>query len=242
MGPSLRAQSRKGARIARDDRGKVPHNEMTDQANLRERRVPVGPDGVLPEDVFPRAFGSYLLLKVFARGGMGEVYLARQISTGGLDRYCVVKKLRKELTRDREYVTRFIDEARVVVHLDHPNICRTFDVGRVGEEYYLAMEYVSGCDVRMVQDKARNDGVPLSADAVLPLMSELLEALDHAHERRDQKGELLRLVHRDISPQNVMISYDGEVKLIDFGLASSKLKIEKTQPNVVMGKMAYMSP
>lgn len=215
---------------------------MTDRPNPTGGRVAVGPDGVLPEDVFPRPFGNYLLLKVFARGGMGEVYLARQISSGGLDRYCVVKKLRKELTRDREYVTRFIDEARVVVHLDHPNICRTFDVGRVGEEYYLAMEYVSGCDVRMVQDKARDDGVPMNADAVLPLMSELLEALDHAHHRRDQKGELLRLVHRDISPQNVMISYDGEVKLIDFGLASSKLKIEKTQPNVVMGKMAYMSP
>lgn len=215
---------------------------MTDRPNPTGGRVAVSPDGTFPEDVFPRPFGSYLLLKVFARGGMGEVYLARQISSGGLDRYCVVKKLRKELTRDREYVTRFIDEARVVVHLDHPNICRTFDVGRVGEEYYLAMEYVSGCDVRMVQDKARDDGVPMNADAVLPLMSELLEALDHAHHRRDQKGELLRLVHRDISPQNVMISYDGEVKLIDFGLASSKLKIEKTQPNVVMGKMAYMSP
>jgi serine/threonine protein kinase len=192
---------------------------------------------------FPRAFGQYLLLENFARGGMGEVYLAKSGGIAGLERYCVLKKLRSELTRDREYVTRFIDEARVVVTLQHRNICHVFDVGRVGDEYYLAMEYVSGRDVRTIQDRCRAKGRVLPPATSLLLVCETLEALDYAHRRNHPStGEALNLVHRDVSPQNVLVSFEGDVKLIDFGLAASKLKVERTQPNVVMGKMAYMAP
>ncbi|MCC7070148.1 MAG: protein kinase [Deltaproteobacteria bacterium] len=194
-------------------------------------------------DAFPRAFGSYLLLQRFARGGMGEVYLGKFGAIAGLERYCVIKKLRAELTRDREYVTRFIDEARVVVTLNHANICHVFDVGRVGDEYYLAMEYISGRDIRTLQDRCRQRERILPPATALHLVCEVLEALDYAHRRNHPiTGEPLNLVHRDVSPQNVLVSYEGEVKLIDFGLAASKLKVERTQPNVVMGKMAYMAP
>lgn len=191
----------------------------------------------------PRPFGQYLLLERFARGGMGEVYLARHGMLQGLERYCVVKKLRQDMTKDREYVNRFIDEARVVVTLHHANICHVFDVGRVGDEYYLAMEYISGRDVRVMQDRARSMGRPLPPACVLHTVAEILEALDYAHRRtHPMTGEPLNLVHRDVSPQNVLVSFEGEIKLIDFGLAASRLKMERTQPNIVMGKMAYMAP
>ena len=194
-------------------------------------------------DAFPRPFGSYLLLQRFARGGMGEVFLGKFGAIAGLERYCVLKKLRAELTRDREYVTRFIDEARVVVTLNHANICHVFDVGRVGDEYYLAMEYISGRDIRTLQDRCRQRERTLPAATSLHIVCEVLEALDYAHRRNHPiSGEPLNLVHRDVSPQNVLVSFEGEVKLIDFGLAASKLKVERTQPNVVMGKMAYMAP
>lgn len=191
----------------------------------------------------PDFFGPYLLLRAFARGGMGEVYLARYRTSAGEERFGVLKKLRPELTRDTEYVRRFIDEARIVVQLNHPNICHVFDVGRVGDEYYLAMEYVSGRDVRTLQDRAREQRIIPSVPVVVHLLCEVLESLDYAHQRvHPLTGEPLNLIHRDVSPQNVMVSFDGDVKLIDFGLASSKLKMERTQPNVVMGKMAYMAP
>jgi serine/threonine-protein kinase len=195
------------------------------------------------DDDLPRPFGSYLLLQNFARGGMGDVYLAKSGGIAGLERVCVLKKLRGELTRDREYVTRFIDEARVVVTLNHANICNVFDVGRVDSEYYLAMEYVSGRDVRAFQERCRKTEVMPPPLASLYITCEVLEALDYAHRRHHPvTQEPLHLVHRDISPQNVLVSYEGEVKLIDFGLAASRLKVERTQPNVVMGKMAYMPP
>jgi serine/threonine protein kinase len=200
-----------------------------------------GPD-VLDEDL-PRAFGKYLLLQNFARGGMGEVYLARSGGIAGLERVCVLKKLRADMMRDREYVTRFVDEARVVVTLNHANICNVFDVGRVDAEYYLAMEYVSGRDVRALQERCRERALVAPPLAALHIVCEVLEALDYAHRRHHPvTQEPLQLVHRDISPQNVLVSYEGEVKLIDFGLAASRLKVERTQPNVVMGKMAYMPP
>ena len=190
----------------------------------------------------PIVFGNYLLLQAFARGGMGEVYLAKSGAILGAEKYCVVKKLRPELMKDREYVARFIDEARIVVQLSHANICQVFDVGRVADEYYLAMEYVSGRDVRSLLVRAVEQGLVLDEASILQLIAETLSALDYAHRRTTATGESLHLVHRDVSPQNVMVSFEGDVKLIDFGLASSRLKVERTQPNIVMGKMAYMAP
>ncbi|MFZ9885961.1 MAG: protein kinase domain-containing protein [Myxococcota bacterium] len=197
------------------------------------------------QDTFPRVFGNYLLLHRLARGGMGEVYLAKTGGLAGIEKHCVVKTLRPHFTSDREYVSRFIDEARVVVGLTHRNIAQTFDVGRVGHQYYLAMEYIPGMDARSVQDRyqSTHPGDNVEPGIALHITSEVLEALDYAHRAKNPStGQLLHLVHRDISPQNVMMNFEGEVKLIDFGLAQSTSKSEHTQPHLVMGKMAYMSP
>jgi serine/threonine protein kinase len=195
-------------------------------------------------EVFPRPFGNYLLLARLAQGGMGEVYLAKSGGVAGIEKHSVVKTLRPHFTADREYVTRFIDEARVVVGLNHRNIAPTFDVGRVGGQYYLAMEFIPGRDLRNIDDVWRAQrGRPMDEAVALHVICEVLEALDYAHRAKDPvSGKPLQLIHRDISPQNVMISLEGEVKLIDFGLAQSTQKEEHTQPHVVMGKMAYMAP
>lgn len=191
---------------------------------------------------FPRQFGNYLLLQMLARGGMGEVYLAKQGGIAGIEKNCVVKTLRGHFTVDREYVTRFMDEARVVVHLTHRNICQVYDVGKVGSKYYLAMEHIVGRDLRSLLQDPRVHG-QFTPAMLLHIICETLEALDYAHRLKDPAtGELLNVVHRDVSPQNIMLNFEGEVKLIDFGLAASSKKVEKTQPNVVMGKMAYMAP
>ena len=190
----------------------------------------------------PRLFGPYLLLSSIAKGGMGEVFLARSggvVGVASLEKHCVVKTLRPHLTDDREYVARFIDEARVVVQLNHRNICQVFDVGLVGERYYLAMELVAGQDLRALADAVAG---PMDAALAVHIIAEVLEALDYAHRKSDVHGAPLQLVHRDVSPQNIMVSYEGEVKLIDFGLAQSAVKVEKTSPQLVMGKLAYMSP
>jgi serine/threonine protein kinase len=171
---------------------------------------------------------------------MGGVFLAR--SGGGglkpLQKHCVVKTLRPYLTDDREYVTRSLDEARVVVKLSHRDICQVFDVGLVGERYCLAMELIAGQDLRTLADAT----VPMPPALAIYIVGEVLEALDYAHRLSDVRGVPLRLVHRDVSPQHIMESYEGEVKLIDFGLAQSAVKGEKTSPQTVMTKLAYMSP
>jgi len=195
------------------------------------------------DEDFPRSFGSYLLLARLAEGGMGEVFLAKSGAIAGIEKYCVVKTLRPQLTNDREYITRFVDEARIAVHLGHRNICQIYDVGRVKDRYYLAMELVAGSDLRTVAQRARQLGIPIPPELMLHIVGEVLEALDYAHRHADPvTGAPLHLVHRDVSPQNVMVNFEGEVKLIDFGLAKSNMKVETTQPHLVMGKMSYMAP
>jgi serine/threonine protein kinase len=202
-------------------------------------KIPTLPEP--PPEEYPRRFGNYTLLAPLARGGMGEVFLAKTGGVAGLEKRCVVKTLRPHLTDDREYVARFVDEARIVVQLGHRNICQVFDVGTVGERYYLAMEYIAGRDAKSLQSRAV--GEQLDPGIAIHIACEVLEALDYAHRHQDAAtGRPLELVHRDISPQNVMVSFEGEVKLIDFGLAASTVKHEQTQPNVVMGKLAYMAP
>jgi serine/threonine protein kinase len=175
-----------------------------------------------PADGFPRPFGSYLLLSAFAKGGMGEVYLAKTGGIEGIERVCVLKKLRPDFGDNKEYVNRFLDEARLVVQLSHANIAHVFDVGRVGNEYYLAMEYVSGVSLKALMARAFERGQPVPPDVALYVLCEVLLGLDYAHRlEHPVSGQPLHLVHRDISPHNVMVSYEGEVKLIDFGLAES---------------------
>jgi serine/threonine protein kinase len=174
---------------------------------------------------------------------MGQVWLARRPGVAGIEKICVIKTLRDHLASDREHVQRFLDEARVVVQLTHRNICPVFDVGVEGETYYFAMEFIDGCSLRQLIGILAEQGEVLPESLALYIASELLSALDYAHRFADPAtNQPLNLVHRDISPQNVAMNFEGEVKLIDFGLALSDVKEEETAPQTVLGKAGYLAP
>jgi serine/threonine protein kinase len=184
---------------------------------------------------FPRRFGQYLLLKPLARGGMGALYLA----LSGPDesaKLCVIKTVLPHLA-DKEYLQRFRDEAKVVVRLSHGNLVPVFDSGQVAGEIYLAMDFVEGKDLRATWNRCAKKGIAFPVDVAAHIVRELARGLHYAHGFGD-----IKLVHRDVSPPNVLLSYSGEVKLTDFGLASSTLKMEKTAPGIIYGKVSYMSP
>jgi serine/threonine-protein kinase len=184
---------------------------------------------------FPRRFGKYLLLKPLARGGMGALYLA----LSGPDesaKLCVIKTVLPHLA-DKEYLQRFRDEAKVVVRLSHGNLVPVFDSGQVAGEIYLAMDFIEGKDLRATWNRCAKKGIAFPVDVAVHLTKELARGLHYAHTFSD-----IKLVHRDVSPPNVLLSYSGEVKLTDFGLAASTLKMEKTAPGIIYGKVSYMSP
>src|SRR4051812_20966147 len=184
---------------------------------------------------FPRRFGPYVLLKPLARGGMGALYLAL---AGPEDsaKLCVIKTVLPHLA-DKEYLQRFRDEAKVVVRLSHHNLVPVFDSGQAAGVIYLAMDYVDGRDLRATWNRCAKKGVAFPVDVAAYIVKELARGLHYAHGFGD-----IKLVHRDVSPPNVLLSYAGEVKLTDFGLASSTLKLEKTAPGIIYGKVSYMSP
>lgn len=185
--------------------------------------------------------GKYLLVDRINHGGMADIFLAKTFGYEGADRLMAVKCIRSDIASDANFVSMFIDEAKLAVQLDHVNIARTYDLGRIRDTYFIAMEYVPGRDVRGILDRANAMGNAMSYGIVLAIMDQMLEALDYAHRKADLTGVPLRIVHRDVSPHNVLISYSGEVKLIDFGIAKAT-----TQGNsitgVLRGKYGYMSP
>ncbi len=187
------------------------------------------------EDNFPRKFGKYQLLAPLAQGGMGALYLA---ATGdrGLERLLVIKTVLPHLA-DKEYIARFRDEAKVVVKLIHGNLVPVFDAGQVDGELFLAMEFIEGKDLRAMWNRCAKKAVAFPVHVAVYLIKELCRGLAYAHSFGD-----LQLVHRDVSPPNVLVSYQGELKLTDFGLAASTLKLEKTAPGIIYGKVSYMSP
>ncbi len=187
----------------------------------------------------PLSFGPYTLVRRIGYGGMGEVFLAREEGPG---RACVVKKVLPGLARNAQFLARFRDEARVVLRLSHPHIARVWAMGEVAGELYLAMEYVAGKTLNRLAWRLRNRGQVLPVGLALLIGERMCEGLAYAHEAVDERGQPLHLVHRDLSPANVCISYAGEVKIIDFGAAQSTLKQAQTAPSVVMGSIAYMAP
>ncbi|MFH0901866.1 MAG: serine/threonine-protein kinase [Pseudomonadota bacterium] len=186
-------------------------------------------------DRFPRQFGKYQLLAPLAQGGMGALYLAIA-GDSGMEKLCAIKTVIPHLA-DAEYISRFRDEAKVVVKLSHGNLVPVFDAGQVEGEIFLAMDFIEGKDLRAVWNRCAQKGVAFPVDVAAHIVKELCRGLAYAHSFGD-----LRLVHRDVSPPNVLISFTGEIKLTDFGLASSTLKLEKTAPGVIYGKVSYMSP
>ena len=192
-----------------------------------------------PRDV---AFGQYTLLERVAVGGMAEVWKARMKGVEGFQKTVAIKKILAHLTDSVDFVTMFIDEAKLAAQLNHPHIIHIYDLGKIDEDFYIAMEYVEGKDLRSILNTARREGTPLPVGLALLVASRLASALDYAHRKRDFDNRELGLVHRDISPQNVLISYEGDIKLCDFGIAKAVAKASKTQMGALKGKLQYMSP
>jgi serine/threonine protein kinase len=185
---------------------------------------------------FPRQFGKYVLLKPLAKGGMGEIYLAALGQLDGFDKLCVIKKVIPEKS-DAGKAKRFLDEAKVVLRLTHSGLVNTFDAGQVEREFYIAMEMVEGKDLREVWNRCVRVRHRIPIEVALHVAREVARTLSYVHDYGN-----LNLVHRDVAPPNIMLAYNGDVKLTDFGLARSALKQEHTQPGVVFGRAAYLAP
>jgi serine/threonine protein kinase len=190
----------------------------------------------------PVPFGKYYLLERINVGGMAEVFKAKTFGVEGFERLLAVKRILPNIAEDEEFITMFIDEAKIAVQLQHANIAQIFDLGKVDESYFIALEYVNGRDLRSIFDRMRSRGESLPIAMACWVMMQICEGLDYAHNKRDGQGRELHLIHRDISPQNVLIGYDGEVKLIDFGIAKAAGKASTTQAGILKGKFGYMSP
>jgi eukaryotic-like serine/threonine-protein kinase len=190
----------------------------------------------------PVRFARYLLLDRVAAGAMAEVFAARVAEGEGAGRLVAVKRLWPTLAEDPALVAMFLDEARIAVQLDHPCVARVDDLGQHGASYYIAMEYVPGKDLGALlgATAARGERVPVAVTAFVG--AQVLSALDHAHARRDAAGRPLDVVHRDVSPRNVLLSFAGEVKLADFGLARAGARGAPEEPGVVRGRAGYVSP
>lgn len=190
----------------------------------------------------PIPFGKYFLLERINVGGMAEVFKAKATGVEGFERLVAVKRILPSIAEDEEFITMFVDEAKIAVQLTHANIAQIFDLGRVEGSFFIALEYVHGKDMRAIFNRTRQRGellpIPMSCYSVM----KLCEGLDYAHNKRDPSGDFLNLVHRDVSPQNIIISYDGEVKIIDFGIAKAAGKAGRTQAGILKGKFGYMSP
>jgi serine/threonine protein kinase/predicted ATPase len=185
-------------------------------------------------------FGKYSLIRKIGTGGMAEVFLARTTVAQGLNKTLVIKKIHTAYARSRPFVTMFVDEAKIALGLNHPNIIQVFDFGAVADTYFLAMEYVDGVDLlRLLQEAARaRQRLPYGLSAYV--VQQLAKGLDYAHRKTDDFGQPLGIVHRDISPQNILLSWDGSVKIVDFGIARARDVHE--EEGVIKGKYAYMSP
>jgi serine/threonine protein kinase len=188
---------------------------------------------------YPQRFGNYTLLKKIAQGGMAEIFLAQSQKDG---RICALKRILPHLAHEEGFIRMFIDEARIVENLDHPNVAGIVDNGKVEGYYYLAMEYVEGHSLLALSERARSMKIPLPRGLLAFVIGELCAGLAHAHAARDSKGRHLAIVHRDVTPQNVMIGYDGAVKLIDFGVAKARARLTQTEAGFTKGKLSYMSP
>ncbi len=197
----------------------------------------------MSEPAYPRPYGTWLLLERLGTGGMSEVDLARRaVTEGAFVRFVVIKRIRAGNQADELYIRMFQDEARITSELSHENIAQVYDFGREGDEFYMAMEYVPGLDLRAVQLALARKGKLIPVRVALTILVGVLRALQYAHARVDQLGRPMNIVHRDVNPRNVMLSVNGEVKLIDFGVAKAADRLEKTEGNAVKGKYAYMAP
>jgi serine/threonine protein kinase len=185
---------------------------------------------------------SYQILAKLASGGMAEIFLARGEGVAGVERYCVLKRILRDRASDVQFVQMFLDEARLAAQLQHPNIAQVYDIGKLGDSYFFTMEYVHGETVRALLHRAVELRRKLPISCVLTIVAGAAAGLHHAHVRVGIDGRALGIVHRDVSPSNLMASYEGGVKLVDFGVAKASDRAHETKSGTVKGKISYLSP
>ncbi|HRI69176.1 MAG TPA: serine/threonine-protein kinase, partial [Polyangium sp.] len=184
--------------------------------------------------------GKYKFIASLGGGGMADVYLAVVEGPARVKKLQVVKRLRRDYLEDPDHVEMFLDEARLAARLNHPNVVQTFEVSESEGEYFMAMEYLDGVPLNRILNRARNKPPP--PGVLLKILADTLLGLHYAHELTDYDGQPLQIVHRDVSPHNVVVTYDGQTKLLDFGIAKSEARSIETRAGVVKGKISYMSP
>ncbi len=190
----------------------------------------------------PQMFGRFVLLDKVASGGMAEVWRAKTSGEAGFQRMFAIKKILPHVAEDQEFISMFTDEAHITSRLHHANIGQVYEFSKIGDTYYIAMEYISGKDLKTVWSYNRSRKSPMPLDLAAFIVARMADGLDYAHRLTDNFGADAGIVHRDVSPQNVLLSWDGEVKVTDFGIAKAQEKSGRTRPGTLKGKFAYMSP
>jgi len=190
----------------------------------------------------PLKFGKYLLLDRIAVGGMAELYRAMMTGAEGFEKLIAIKKLLSHLTVQENLVNAFIEEAKLAALLQHQNIVQIYDFGSMTGDYFIAMEHLFGKDLRVITEKSAEKGLPLPLEYALYIASRVCAGLDYAHNFKDLEGKRLNIIHRDISPPNIFITYEGDVKIVDFGIAKAASQNTATIEGVIKGKVSYMSP
>jgi serine/threonine protein kinase len=204
--------------------------------------VPAASQTTDPTPITWRPLGRYELGPRLAAGGMAELYVARTPELHGFRKYFAVKRILPRFSDDREFVEMFLDEARLAAHLDHPNVVHVHDIGEDDDGLYFTMDYIHGQNLLAIVRRHRTRGTSMPWDAFVALGSAAAAGLHHAHERRGFDGQPLGIIHRDVSPTNILVTYEGAVKIVDFGIAKASTSRHATRPSVRKGKMAYMSP
>jgi len=190
----------------------------------------------------PIKFGKYELLELVGRGGMAEIYRARTVGLGGFEHYCAIKKILPHLNENQEFITMLVDEAKIAVSLQHANIVAVHDLGKIDGSLYIAMEYVHGMDLATILKTCAYNNFLIPFEHSVQIGMQVCAGMGAAHTKTDEHGVNLGIIHRDISPHNILISYDGEVKIIDFGVAKASIKMTHTMSGIIKGKLLYMAP
>jgi len=185
---------------------------------------------------------TYVLLDLIGIGGMAEVYKAKLVGRQGFEKQIVIKKLLAQVAGDREVIDNFITEAKLAALLQHENIAYIYDFGELEGSFFIAMEYLFGKDLFTISRRSAETNTPLSPHQSLTIAAKICEGMDYAHNLKDFQQRPLKIIHRDLTPHNIFITYDGKVKIIDFGVAKAELSDNRTQIGMVKGKISYMSP